>query len=721
MTELKTFSGDHNSARYETLTAEVGATPIHFEVGRIAKQCSGSVMVRQGDTMVLVTVCRSKEPKLAAGFFPLTCEYQEKFYAAGRIPGGFFKREARPSAAETLNARITDRSIRPLFPEGFFYEVQVISTVMSHDGVHDSDALALCGASMALHVSDLPFALEGGPIAGVRVGRVDGNLIANPTLQERAEADLDMFVAVSRDAIVMVEGGAQEVPEKEMVDALYFAHESAQPVITACENMREKMGKEKMTFEAPEKNHALFEEVQGYLCNNGLPEALKLKDKHERYGQIDAVKEACMTHFSEKYSEEEFASHSGLIKEYFADVKKDLMRNDVFKSGVRLDGRAYDEIRPICCDVGVLPRAHGSAIFTRGETQAIVSTTLGTKDDELRGDSIRGDTFERFMLHYNFPPYSVGEARMLRGTSRREIGHGALAERALKKVLPTGDDFPYTVRIVSEITESNGSSSMASVCGGTLSLWDAGITTQAPVAGIAMGMIKEGDNVAILSDILGDEDHLGDMDFKVCGTPKGITAIQMDIKITGLSRDIMTKALEQARAGREHILGKMLECLPKPKDDMSPFAPRITTIRINPDKIRDVIGPGGKIIRDIIAKSGAKVDVTDDGVVTIAAVGSESAEKAKGMVEGITREAEVRRVYEGEVKRIMNFGAFVEIFPGTEGLCHISELDEKRVSEVTDVLKEGDIIKVAVLNVDREGKIRLSLKRAKDKEDGDFI
>lgn len=715
------IQGSHNSAKFETLTTEIGQTPITFENGRIAKQAGGAVIVRQGDTMVMVTVCASKNPKVGMDFFPLTCEYIEKFYASGRIPGGFFKREARPSSNETINARIIDRSIRPLFPEGFRNEVQVIATVISHDGVHDSDALALSGASMALHISEIPFAEEGGPIAGVRVGRLDGKLLVNPTIEQRKEADLDMFVAVSKDAIVMVEGGANEVPETEMIDALFFAHEEGQKVIKSIEDMRTSMGKEKMKVVLPERNEDLFAQVKGWLGDNGLSDALKLKDKGDRYAAMDDVKEKMIAYFTEAKGEEVFAAESALIKDYFGDVKKEMMRTDVIRSKVRLDGRAYDEIRPICIDTSALPRSHGSSIFTRGETQAIVSVTLGTRDDELRIDSIRGDSFERFMLHYNFPPFSVGEARPLRGTSRREIGHGTLAERALKKVMPTGEDFPYTVRIVSEITESNGSSSMASVCGGSLALWDAGITTSAPVSGIAMGLIKEGDDVAILSDILGDEDHLGDMDFKVCGTKNGITAIQMDIKISGLSREIMTNALEQARAGREHILGKMNEALPEARAEMNEFAPRITQVRIHPDKIRDVIGPGGKIIRDIIAKSGAKVDVTDDGIVTIAAVGAESARKAKQMVEDVTREPEVNRVYEGLIKGIKDFGAFVEIFPGTEGLCHISELENRRVENVGDVVKEGESMKVVVLNVDRDGKIRLSRKRAFEAEVGTFM
>ncbi|MBL4819235.1 MAG: polyribonucleotide nucleotidyltransferase [Deltaproteobacteria bacterium] len=704
---------DHNSKKHHSLTAKVGDTPMEFEVGKIAKQASGSVWVRWGDSVVLVTVCASSAPKEGLDFFPLTCEYIEKSYAAGRIPGGFFKREAKPRDTEILTARIVDRSIRPLFPDGYRNEVQVISTVMSHDGEHDTDVMALCGASMALHISELPFATESGPIAGVRVGRVNGKLIANPSISQRANSDINMFVAISKDAIVMVEGGADEVPEAELLDALFFAHKEGQKVVKACEAMRKKMGVPKQEFKAPEIDKKLFEKVKKAALKAKLDKALKIIDKQDRYSKIAEAKEAVLA----KIDEEEV----GAAAKYFGDIKADLVRLGVLDTKTRIDGRDFEQIRPICTETSVLPRAHGSAIFTRGETQAIVSVTLGTQDDEQRTDTLLGNQFKRFMLHYNFPSFSVGEARPLRGTSRREIGHGALAERAVEKMAIQGDDFPYTIRIVSEITESNGSSSMASVCGATLAMWDAGIKLQAPVAGIAMGLIKEDDRVAILSDILGDEDYLGDMDFKVCGTEKGITAIQMDIKIEGLSKEIMMNALEQAKEGRLHILGEMKKTLSEAREELSPHAPRITTLRISPDKIRDVIGPGGRIIRDIVAKSGAKVDITDDGIVKIAAVGSESLQKALRIIEDITREAEIGLIYRGLVKRIMDFGAFVEIFPGTEGLCHISELSEKRVNQVSDVLQEGDEVNIAVMNIDREGKIRLSRKRAAGKEPGERI
>lgn len=710
----------HNSQKYQTVSAQVGELEMTFEVGKLAKQAAGSVLVRWGDTAVLVTACVSDSVREGQDFFPLTCEYLEKTYAAGKIPGGFFKRETKPRESEILNARIIDRSIRPLFPEGYFNEVQVIATVVSHDGEHDADVMALCGASMALHVSNVPFALESGPIAGVRVGRINGQLVANPSLSQLRDSDIDMIVAVSRNAIVMVEGGAQEVSEAELIDALYFAHQEGQKVIEACDAMRAKMGKEKSTFITHETDQDLFARVKAAAIESGLATALKTREKTLRYPMMDEAKKKTQS-LLEAQMGEAYAERSKDIANYFGDVKAQLMRTDVIDSQTRIDGRGYSDIRPICSEVSVLPRAHGSAIFTRGETQALVSVTLGTSDDEQRTDTLLGESSRRFMLHYNFPPYSVGEARMLRSTSRREIGHGALAERAVERVVPKDQQFPYTIRIVSEILESNGSSSMASVCGSTLALWDAGVKIGAPVAGIAMGLIKEGEKVAVLSDILGDEDHLGDMDFKVCGTEKGVTAIQMDIKIAGLSREIMTKALEQAKLGRMHILGEMMKAIDAPRTELSEFAPRIETLRINPDKIRDVIGPGGRVIRDIIARTGAKVDITDDGLVQIAGVGGDSVKKAMKIIEDLTREAETGRVYKGLVKRLVDFGAFIEIFPGTEGLCHISELSDKRVNQVSDVLSEGDEVLVAVLSIDREGKIRLSRKRAADKQPGEMI
>ena len=708
----------HNSDKFHSISVPMADAPMTFEVGRIAKQAAGSVWVRWGDSVVLVTVCGAAARE-GIDFFPLTVEYIEKTYAAGKIPGGFFKREARPRDQEILNCRIIDRSLRPLFPEGYKNEVQVIATVVSFDQKHDTDVMALCGASMALHVSELPWSAESGPLAGVRVGRVGGELVLNPTIEQKATSDLDLVVSVSKDAIVMVEGGAAEIGEKELVDALFFAHREGQRIIAACHEMREKMGKPKVVFVPPEKDKALYEKVQALAKQHGLDTALTKRVKHERYGMLDQVKNAIHASLKTELGDVDYAAKKKLISEYYGDVKYTVMREGVLTTKGRVDGRGYDSIRPINCEVGALPRAHGSALFTRGETQAIVSTTLGTRDDEQKIDNLLGESFRRYMLHYNFPPFSVGEARPLRGTSRREIGHGALAERAVARMIPSEEEFPYTIRVVSEITESNGSSSMASVCGATMALFDAGVPVKAPVAGIAMGLIKEGERMAVLSDILGDEDHLGDMDFKICGTRKGVTAVQMDIKIEGLSRAIMETALEQARVGREHILKQMDEAIAKPREELSPHAPRITTIRINPDKIRDVIGPGGKVIRDIVAKTGAKIDISDDGTVRIAAVGGESGARAMQIIEDLTREAEVNRIYKGLVRKVVEFGAFVELFPGTDGLIHISELSDKRVAKVTDVVQEGDEVVVKVLSIDRDGKIRLSRRAAMGKNPGE--
>jgi polyribonucleotide nucleotidyltransferase len=711
---------DHNSQKWHTITVDLGGEPIIFEVGRIAKQAAGSVWVRRGDSTVLVTACAADKPREGMDFFPLTCEYVEKTYAAGKIPGGFFKREARPRDYEILNARITDRSIRPQFPEGYRNEVQVISTIVSHDGENDTDVLALCGASMALHISDIPWGEGSGPLAGVRVGRIDGQLVINPTISKRGLMDIDVMAAVSKDAIVMVEGGAAECSEDDLLDALFFAHAQGQKIIAACHEMREHMGKPKVAFSAPKRDEELFAKVQKAAFDGGLREALATRVKKDRYAGIDRCKDEAMAKLQAELGEA-FADKKKEIGGYFGEVKYETMRSDVIEKKERLDGRRYDEIRPIHCEVGALSRSHGSSLFTRGETQSLVSATLGTRDDEQKVDGLLGESWRRFMLHYNFPPFSVGEARMLRTTSRREIGHGALAERALQAMMPEHEKFPYTIRLVSEITESNGSSSMASVCGGTMALYDAGVPLKAPVAGIAMGLIQVGSSNAVLSDILGDEDHLGDMDFKVCGTEGGITAIQMDIKIEGLDREVMKQALYQARDGRVHILKAMSEAISSPREELSPHAPRITTIRINPDKIRDIIGPGGKTIRDIVAKTGAKIDVTDDGTVSIAAIGAESGRRAIQIIEDITREAEVNKIYKGLVRKVVDFGAFVELFPGTDGLIHISELTDKRVERVTDVVQEGDEVIVKVLSMDRDGKIRLSRRAAAGHEPGTIV
>ncbi len=711
----------HNSEKFHSIALEIGGdAPLTFEVGRVAKQASGAVWVRWGDSVVLVTVCQTKEPKENIDFFPLTVEYQEKMYSAGKIPGGFFKREARPRDEEILNCRIIDRSIRPLFPEGYRNDVQVIATVVSFDGQHNTDIMALCGASMAIHVSEIPWAESSGPIAGLRMGRIDGKLVINPTVEMRGKGDLDVVVSVSKDAIVMVEGGAAEIAESELIDALFTAHKEGQKVIAAIHQMREVMGKPKLTFTPPPKDEALFAKVLGAAEKHGLKAALGIRNKIERYGTLDSLKKKIQETLKADLGDEVFAAKKKLISELYGEVKYQVMREGALKTKQRLDGRKYDEVRPINCEVATLPRTHGSALFTRGETQALVSITLGTKDDEQKIDNLLGESYRRYMLHYNFPPFSVGEARPLRGSSRREIGHGALAERALARMIPDEEVFPYTIRIVSEITESNGSSSMATVCGGTMALYDCGVPMKAPVAGIAMGLIKEGNDLAILSDILGDEDHLGDMDFKVCGTDKGVTAIQMDIKIDGLTREIMATALDQAKEGRKIILKQMAAAIAEPRKELSLWAPRITTIRINPDKIRDVIGPGGKVIRDIVAKTGAKIDITDDGTVRIAAVGGESGERARQIIEDLTREAEVNRIYKGLVRKIVEFGAFVELFPGTDGLVHVSELSDKRVERVTDVLQEGDEVVVKVLSIDRDGKIRLSRRAAVGKTPGEI-
>jgi polyribonucleotide nucleotidyltransferase len=695
-------------------TARVGGKEISLETGKVAKQAHGAVWVRLGDSIVLVTVVSAAEKKEGIDFFPLTVDYQEKLFAAGKIPGSFFRREGRLTEKETLTSRVVDRSCRPLFPDGYANETQIIATVLSFDQENDADVLALTGASAALQISDVPF---NGPIAGVRVGRVGGELVANPTLAQRAEADLDVLIAASRDAIVMVEGGAKEVSESVMVDALLFGHEAAKSLLDAQDALREATGnKPKRSFDPPKNDVELREKVKA-LTWEKVKEAYGRHDKGDRYGRLSEIKKELIQALKEEAAGDaqklaNVSLREKEVKGYFEDVKYDYMRKMITDEGRRIGGRGTAEIRKITCEVGLLPRVHGSALFTRGETQAIVAATLGTSEDEQRVELLTGMHFRKFMLHYNFPPYSVGEAKFLRGPGRREIGHGVLAERALRQVLPPEDKFPYTIRIVSDITESNGSSSMASVCGGTLSLLDAGVPIKAPVAGIAMGLIKEGEKIAILSDILGDEDHLGDMDFKVCGTEAGITSIQMDIKIGGVTREILQKALAQAAEGRKHILGEMAKALGAPRADISAYAPRITTIRIRPERIKDIIGPGGKTIKDITARTGTSINIEDDGSVSIASPSQEKVEAAIKMIRGLTQEAEVGKTYTGTVRKIAEFGAFVEIFPGTDGLIHISELSDKRVKSVSDVLSEGEEVLVKVISVDRSGKIRLSRKEA---------
>jgi polyribonucleotide nucleotidyltransferase len=683
---------------------ELGGRTLTMETGKVARQADGAVMMSYSDTVVLVTAVSDHNAREGLDFFPLTVEYQEKAFAAGKIPGGFFRREGRPGADEILTCRVIDRPIRPLFPKGYRFETQVVATVMSADRAGNPDVLSLCGASAAFTISDIPF---DGPIAGVRVGRVGDKLIVNPSVDEQEECDIDLLVAARRDAIVMVEGGAKMVPEDEILEALFFAHEAVQPILDAQEQLRAAVGRPKREFVPPKLDEALLARVKE-LATPGLVKAYSNREKLARYAALDAFKAEFKTQLPP-----ELVERKAEVAEALDKVKKELVRGDIINNGRRLDGRGLKDVRPITVDVGLLPRTHGSALFTRGETQAIVVTTLGTAADEQRIDALHGDFYKRFMLHYNFPPYSVGEAKMLRTPGRREIGHGALAERALKPVLPSAETFPYTMRIVAEITESNGSSSMASVCGGALSLMDAGVPISAPVAGVAMGLISDGKRFSVLSDILGDEDHLGDMDFKVAGTTTGVTAVQMDIKIAGLSREVMRDALYQARESRLHILNEMNKALPAARSEIAKHAPRIETIKIDPDKIRDVIGPGGKVIRGIVQETGCKIDVSDDGTVKIASADSVMMQKAIDIVRGITASAEVGKIYDGKVRRIVEFGAFVEIFPGTDGLLHISQIAEERVRSVTDVLKEGDLIPVKVLEVDRQGKIRLSLKEAR--------
>jgi polyribonucleotide nucleotidyltransferase len=677
--------------------------PFSIETGRMAKQAGGSAFVVFGETVVLATATAQSTPREGIDFFPLTCDYQEKTFAAGKIPGGFFKREGRPAEKEILSSRLIDRPIRPLFPSGFNCETQVIATVLSHDKENDPDVVSIVGASTALVLSDVPF---NGPIAAVRVGRLDGKFVINPTQSQIPSLDLNIVVAGSRDAIVMVEGGAQMQPEAVVLEALFTAHDAMQPLIEMQEKLRGLAGKPKRHVVQVPVDAALESRVKEI----GLPKlkaALQKTAKHERYDALDAAKDEVVGAFAT-----EAPDRLKDVSKAFSKLKKQVVRDLIVKDGRRLDGRGLADVRPVSCEVELLPRTHGSALFTRGETQALVVATLGTSSDEQKIDALIGEHYKRFMLHYNFPPFSTGEVKFLRSPGRREIGHGALAERALAPIIPAEEDFPYTVRIVSEVLESNGSSSMATVCGGSLSLMDAGVPIKAPVAGVAMGLIREGDEVRVLSDILGDEDHLGDMDFKVAGTEAGVTAVQMDIKIGGVTRAIMSKALEQARESRLHILGIMNGTIATPRSDLSTYAPRIVTIKIKPDRIRDLIGPGGKVIRGIVEETGAKIDVEDDGTVRVASADGPALQKALERVRAITAEAEVGRIYRGTVRKIVDFGAFVEIFPGTDGLVHISQLADERVRKVSDVLKEGDVIDVKVLEVDRSGKIRLSRKDA---------
>jgi polyribonucleotide nucleotidyltransferase len=687
---------------YKKVEAEIGGRKLTIESGKMAKQANGSVLVTYEETVVLVTATAAKKPKPNMGFLPLTIEYQERFYAVGRIPGSFFRREiGRPTEKETLTCRIIDRPLRPLFAEGWMTETQVIATVLSADQQNDPDILAMVGASAALTISDIPFL---GPIAGVRVGYIDGQYVVNPTKDQLQESKMEIVVAGTRDAVVMVEGGADSLSEEEVMEGIFYGHQQLQILLDLQEELQSALGKTKRQVEKPQIDEVLARKVEE-AATAEMTEVITTVDKMERGRVYDELKERVV---AELEGEKEDCADE--VKDLLSDLKKKMMRDKIVVEKSRIDGRSFNEVRPITCEVSCLPRAHGSALFTRGETQAIVTATLGSEGDEQRVETLEGMTFRKFMLHYNFPPFCVGEVRFMRGPSRRDIGHGALAERGIRAVLPQTEKFPYTMRVVSDILESNGSSSMATVCGASLALMDGGVPIKNPVSGIAMGLIQEGDNTVILSDILGDEDHLGDMDFKVVGTTEGITSLQMDIKISGVTREIMSNALEQAKEGRLHILDKMQEAIAAPREDIAPHAPKFFTVKINPDKIRDIIGPGGKIIKGLSTEFDAKIEVDDDGNVKVFTPSGDTAEKLLARIEDITEEAKVGKIYEGIVKTIKDFGAFVEVLPGTDGLVHISELAEERVNKVTDILKEGDQVRVKVLEIDKRGKIRLSRK-----------
>jgi polyribonucleotide nucleotidyltransferase len=692
---------------YKKIEMDFYGRPLVIETGRMAKQAGGAAVVSYGETVVLVTVVASHEPREGADFFPLTVDYQERTFAAGKIPGGFFKREGRPSEREILTSRLVDRALRPLFPDGFFYETQVVASVLSVDRENDADTIALIGASAALQVSDIPFR---GPIAGVRIGRIRGAFVVNPLQSQFEASDINLFLAAGRDAIIMVEGGARVASEEDMLEALFLAQEAVQPILDAQDEIVRVAGKPKRVFVAAPADAALAERVLT-LGAEKLRTAFSTPTKHERAVAVSASKKEIKIALTEEY-----AGREKEVGAAIEELESQTLRQMVVKENLRVDGRGLSDIRPITCEVSLLPRTHGSALFTRGETQALVVATLGTGSDEQKVDALIGEQYKKFMLHYNFPPFSVGEARPLRGPGRREIGHGALAERAIAAVVPDEGDFPYTIRIVSEILESNGSSSMATVCGGTLSLMDAGVPIKAPVAGIAMGLIKEGEEIRILSDILGDEDHLGDMDFKVAGTADGVTALQMDIKISGVTREIMSRALYQAREGRLFILSQMAKAMPASREQVSEHAPRITTLKVKQDRIRDLIGPGGKMIRSIIEETGVKIDVEDDGTVYVSSADGDSMSKAIAKINRVTAEAEIGKIYKGTVRKIVDFGAFVEILPGTDGLVHISQIGPGRIRRVSDVLKEGDEIMVKVLEIDRQGKIRLSQREVMESE-----
>ena len=697
---------------YHCLDMILGGRRLSLEVGKVAQQANGSVLVRYGDTVVLVTACMSKEPREGIDFFPLLVDYEERLYAVGKIPGGFIKREGRPSEAATISARMIDRPLRPLFPDGFRHDVQIVCTVLSVEQDNDPDITALIGASAALAISDIPF---NEPIGAVKVGRIDGEFVVCPTLSQSEESDLNFTIAGSKNAILMVEAGADEVPEDVILGAITFGHKAVTEVVNLIEQLVSKCGKPKREVPFYEPNADVKSRVIE-LTREEVSSALRIADKLTREERLEDIKAQTIQKLADDFGEDLHSLEidvSAVLKE----VAKEELRKMITEEGVRIDGRKCSEIRKIWCEVGLLPRVHGTGLFTRGQTQVLTNATLGAIGDEQLIDGLGDEESKRFMHHYNFPPYSVGEVRPIRGPGRREIGHGALAERALYPVIPDEVEFPYTIRLVSEVLESNGSTSQASVCGSTLALMDAGVPIKSPVAGIAMGLVKENEKIAILSDIMGIEDALGDMDFKVAGTAKGITALQMDIKIHGIAGDIMEKALAQAKEGRMFILGKMLETIKAPREELSPYAPRIITMSIDPDKIRDVIGPGGKVIRHIIDETGVKIDIEDDGRVFIASQDGEAGEKAKKMIEDLTADVEVGRVYVGTVTRTTSFGAFVEILPGKEGLVHISQLAHSRVAKVEDVVNVGDSITVKVTEIDSLGRINLSRKETLPRDD----
>jgi polyribonucleotide nucleotidyltransferase len=690
---------------YQKMEIDFHGRPFSLETGRLAKQAHGSALAQYGETVVLATVVSAMEANPSVDFLPLTVDYQERTFAAGKIPGGFFKREGRPSEKEILTSRLIDRSIRPLFPKGYDRETQVVATVLSADRENDPDTLALIAASAALEFSDVP---HNGPVAAVRMGRIGGKLVVNPMVSELEQSDISMVIAATPGEIVMLEGGAQMVDEEAVLEALFSAHEGMKPIFEMQRELRRLTGKPKREFKPKELDPEIVKVVRERIAGD-LEASLASASKKERTHALYALADKTVAELGPRFPEREKQLAAACDQ-----VVRDRVRRAILEHDKRIDDRSSTEIRQLSAAVGALPRTHGSALFTRGETQVLATVTLGTSSDEQKIDALLGEHYKKFMLHYNFPPFSTGEVKFLRGPSRRDIGHGALAERALAPVMPEEDQFPYTIRVVSEVLESNGSSSMATVCGGSLALMDAGVPIKAAVAGIAMGLVKEGEQVRVLTDILGDEDHLGDMDFKVAGTATGVTAIQMDNKVGGVTRDVMRQALHQARDARLTVLGVMNKALEGARKDVSAHAPRIVTLKIKPDKIRDVIGPGGKVIRGLVESTGCKIDVENDGTVLIASADSEAMEKAISAIQAITAEPEIGKIYKGTVRKVVDFGAFVEIFPGTDGLLHISQLSNERVRRVEDVVREGDEVMVKVLDVDRSGKIRLSLREAQE-------